>query len=146
MPAERIINKFGTMTGWNQITVNLLGRDVEGINQLAYDDTDSKENVKGAGKYPIGRTDGDYEATASITLYLEEVLALQRALPRGKRLSDIAPFDIPVVYENNDGVITTDIIRNAQFVNNKRDVSQGDGSIPVELELIVSHISWDVAV
>ena len=145
MGQTKIINKFGEMTGWNQVTVNLLGRDLEGITELSYDDTDEKENVPGAGKFAVGRTSGTYEATASITLYMEEVLALQRALPRGKRLQDIKPFDIPVVYENEEGVITTDVIRNAQFKKNSRSLSQGDGTVPVELELIISHIDWDVA-
>jgi len=140
-----IINKFGTMQGWNNITVNLLGRNVEGISAIAYDDTMTKENVKGAGGYPIGRSRGGYEATASITLYKEEVAAIQAMLPPGKRLQDIAPFDIVVVYENENGVIDTDIIRACEFTNNKRDVKTGDGTIAVELTLIISQVDWSIA-
>jgi hypothetical protein len=33
-------------------------------------------------------------------------------------------------------------LRNARFMNNSRKSGQGDTSIPVELELIVSHIEW----
>jgi len=45
-----IINKFGKMQGWNSVTVNVLGRDLEGITSIKYDDCTQKENVYGAGK------------------------------------------------------------------------------------------------
>ena len=45
-------------------------------------------------------------------------------------------------YLPDNGVIHTDKIRNCRFTENKRDVKEGDMSIPVELELIVSHIDW----
>lgn len=138
-----IVNKFGTVQGWSNITFNMLGRDVEGISKIAYDDNLTKENVYGAGNMPIGRSRGNYEAKASITLLKEENDALVNSLPPGKRLQDVAPFDIPVKYEI-DGVIKFHIIRNVEFTNNSVDVSQGDGSIAVDHELIVSHIDWNV--
>lgn len=139
-----IINKFGNMTGWNNVVVNLLSRDVEGITELAYDDTTKKENAYGAGKYPVGRGEGNYEAKASITLYKEEVDALQKALSPGQRLQDILPFDVNVEYERKNGSIQKDRIRNCEFTNNIVDVKNNDGTISVKLELIVSHIEWGV--
>ncbi|MBU2923055.1 hypothetical protein KO504_17025 [Winogradskyella psychrotolerans] len=139
-----IINKFGTMTGWNDITVNLLSRDVEGILKIAYDDTVQKENVPGAGMYPVGRSKGNYEANASITLYKEEADAIKAALATGSRLQDILPFDINVQYQKVDGSIVKDRIRNCEFTNDGVDVSNGDGTISTEFTLIVSHIEWNV--
>lgn len=139
-----IINKFGTMTGWNSITINLLGRDVEGINALAYDDNVSKENVYGNGGMPIGRARGNYEAKSSITLFKEEVDAIQASLRGGKRLQDIAPFDIIVEYTRENGSITKDIIRNAEFTNIGVDVKQADGTMSTQYTLIISHIDWNL--
>lgn len=143
--ADKIINKFGVMKGWNSITATFLARSVEGISALSYSDTEAKENVYGAGKFPIGRSEGNYETECSMSLYKEEVDGLKLALPKGKRLQDIAPFDIIVIYANNDGVIVKDIIHNAQFTNDGVDVSQGDGTITTEYTLIVSHITWNAA-
>lgn len=140
-----IINKFGRMAGWNSITVNLLGRDVEGITTLKYDDTVSIENVYGAGRYPIGYSEGNYEATASLTLYKEELNALVSSLPPNTRLQDIAEFDITVVYEMKDGTVKRDKLRNCKITNNGVDVAQSDGSIATELTLRCSHIDWGVA-
>ncbi|SHH75099.1 hypothetical protein [Flavobacterium johnsoniae] len=144
MATPTVVNKFGTMQGWNSITVNMLGRDVEGITQLKYTDTVTKENVKGGGLYPVGRSVTDYEAEASITLYKEEADALRASLPKGKRIQDIASFDITVDYAKPDGVITRDRIRNCEFTNDGVEVSQGDGTIATEYTLIVSHIEYNV--
>ena len=131
------------MNGWSSITTNMLGRDLEGISMLAYSDSETKENVYGAGKYPIGRSRGNYEPEASIGLYKEEVDALKLSLAPGKRLQDIAPFDIIVQYANNDGRIVKDILHNVEFTNDGIDISQGDGTIITEYELICSHITWN---
>ncbi|WP_051774848.1 hypothetical protein [Formosa agariphila] len=139
-----IINKFGQMSGWNNITLNLLSRDVEGITELSYTDETKKENAYGAGKYPVGRGEGNYEAQASITLYKEEINAIKAALPPGSRLQDILPFDVNVQYEGKDGSILKDRIRNAEFMTDGVEVKNNDGTISIKVDLIVSHIEWNV--
>lgn len=144
MANAQIINKFGTMQGWNSITANLLGRDLEGISELSYTDSVTKENVYGAGKYPIGRSSGNYEPECSITLFKEEADGLRASLPRGKRIQDIAPFDLIVEYVNQDGIVLKDIIYNCEFTNDGVEVAQSDGTISMQYELIVSHIEYGV--
>lgn len=144
MDNTRVINKFGTMLGWTSVTANLLGRDAEGITEISYTDEVVKENIKGAGQYPIGRSRGDYEAEASITLYKEEVDILRSSLPAGKRLQDIAPFDINVQYATPEGQILKDRIRNCEFTNDGVEVAQGDGTIATQYKLIISHIEYGV--
>lgn len=141
---EVVINKFGTMQGWTSITVHMMGRDVEGITKISYDDTTTKENVYGMGDKPVGRSRGNYEAKSTLGLFKEEVDAIRNALPAGKRIQDVAAFDIIVQYEL-DGQIRKDIIHNCEFTNNAVDVSQGDGTISADHELIVSHITWGAA-
>lgn len=143
MAGTTIINKFGKMQGWNNVTLNLLGRDVEGITELEYSDSTEKENIPGAGKFPIGRGEGNYEAKASITLHKEEYDALQAALP-GRRLAEILPFDAVVEYAMSDGKIQKDRLRNVEFTGRGVQVKQGDKSIVYKSELILSHIEWDV--
>jgi hypothetical protein len=142
MSQPRITNKFGTMIGWNNITVNLLGRDLEGITELEYDDDEEHDLARGRGKMPIGKTKGNYTAKASITLKREEVIALQKQLPKGTRLQDIPDFDIEVSYEYQGGIYT-DSIRNCSFKNNGVSVKQGDGSIDQKFDLVPTHINWN---
>jgi hypothetical protein len=106
-----LINKFGKVAGWNSITLRMLGRDVEGITELEYNDSVEKGSIRGAGMYPVGYGEGNYEAKASVTLLQEEIVALQQSLGPGKRLTDIAPFDIIVRYEYN-GFACKDVVLN----------------------------------
>ncbi len=143
MQVSSLVNKFGKMAGWNSVTANMLGRDIEGIVAISYDDSTEKENVYGAGKMPIGRAEGNYEAKASITLLKEEVNALQNSLPPGSGLAAIAPFPLIVEYEYN-GFKKKDVVHNCEFTGNGVDVKQNDKTIATKFDLIVSHIWWNV--
>lgn len=47
---------------------------------------------------------------ASITLFSEEIVAMQKSIPKGTRLQDIPPFPVAVEYEY-DGVLYNDVIQ-----------------------------------
>lgn len=143
MARPKIINKFGTLIGWNNITVPMMGRELEGIQEISYNDEEEHGVEHGGGKYPVGKTRGKYTAKASLTLLVEEVIALQKQLPKGTRLQDLPDIDIPVQYEYS-GEIYTDIIRNWSFTNNGREVKTGDGKIAVKFDGAISHIDWNV--
>ena len=135
----------GVAYDWQSITVSLLGRPVVGITSIEYDDALAKANNYGAGAYPVSRGRGKYEAKCKLTLQMEEVAAIQKALPAGQRLQDIASFPITVSYLPSDATRrTTDRINFCEFTSNSRKVKQGDMEIAIEFDLIVSHIEWNV--
>ncbi len=141
--ASTIINKFGKMAGWNSITVNMLGRDVEGINELEYDDNVEMDVVRGQGMYPIGYSEGNYEAKASISLYNEEWNGLQKSLPPGHGMHQIAPFPIVVEYEYDGFKIKDTFV--AKIKGRGIAVKQGDKTIAYKAELLVlGKILWNV--
>jgi hypothetical protein len=141
--ATRLINAFGKMAGWNSVTFNIFGRDVEGIAELSYDDNRDKEWVRGAGGQPIGMGEGNDEATIGLKLYMEEVIAIQDALPPGKRIQDIEFVDATVQYEYSNRIYK-DVIRNISFKKIGRAVKQGDKTVEQTVEAICSHIDWNV--
>lgn len=135
----------GTRHTWASIRMNILGRTVDGVVAIKYSDKTNKTNNYGAGNKPVSRGKGNYEAEASITLYAYEVVAIQRALGPNKNLADILPFDVPVTYlAEGDETPVTDVIRNVEFLDNIRDMKQGDTKIEVPLNLICSHIDWGI--
>lgn len=136
-----VTNSLGRLVGWNSITIRLFGRDVIGVKSISYDDQQEVDNEMGAGKYPVGETDGVYTAKAAIELLNEEYLGIQKSLPKGKRIQDIDATDILVSYTYQDEVVT-DILHNVRFKNNGVDVKQGDGSIVRKFDLKISHITW----
>jgi hypothetical protein len=133
----------GTAHSWSDITVNILGVPVAGIDAIKYSDDQEIEDNYGAGRLPVSRGYGEIKTKGSITLHMEEVVALQQTVP-SHRLQDIPPFDIPVSYLPSSGNVTTDLLRNCQFKGNGRDPKRGDKKIAVDIELAISHIEWGV--
>lgn len=132
----------GILYSWADIVVAIAGVPVTGITAIEYGDDQEVNNMYGAGRHPIGRAKGRITPSAKITLYQEEVEAIQRQAPQG-RIQDIAPFDITVTYIPDSGIVTVDKIRNCSFKSNKRTWTEGDTGKPVELELLPSHIEWN---
>jgi hypothetical protein len=138
-----LINAFGHMAGWNSVTMNILGRDAEGISELSYDDNVDKEVIKGAGMFGIGVGEGDYNAKFGLKLYQEEVIAIMDSLPPGVRMQQIVPFDVIVQYTYNTRIYK-DIIRNVEFTKVGKAVKKGDKTVEQTLECICTHIDWNV--
>ena len=139
----KLINAFGHMAGWNNVTLNILGRDVEGIAELGYDDTVEKELIYGAGKMPIGVGEGNYAAKITMKLYQEEVIAIMDALPPLIRLQDIIPVPIIVQYAYNTRIYK-DIIHNVEITKVGKAVKKGDKLVEQTIEMICTHIDWNV--
>jgi hypothetical protein len=133
----------GIRHAWGSVKVNILGRTVSGITAISYEEKQDKVNNYGAGIFPVSRGLGKYEASAKITLHSYEVDAIVKSVGIGKRLVDIAPFDIFVTFmpEGSDQLINH-VIRNCEFTSNKRELKTGDTVIETEFDLIVTHIEW----
>lgn len=134
----------GVLHSWASIQVAIQGVPLTGITSIEYEDKQEVVNKYGAGRYPVGRGLGRITPSAKITLYLDEVSALQAKSSSG-RLQDLGMFDILVGYLHpTSGLITYDKIRNCHFGDNSRKIKEGDTDIQVELELVPSHIEWGV--
>lgn len=132
----------GMLYSWADIVISISGVPVTGIVGIDYGEKQDVVNKYGGGRHPVGRAKGRITPSAKITLYQEELEAIQRQAPNG-RIQDIAPFDITVTYIPDSGIVTTDKIRNCQFSNNDRKWKEGDTGQTVELELVPSHIEWN---
>jgi hypothetical protein len=75
-------------------------------------------------------------------MLMEEVNNIVSVAPNG-RLYDIPEFDIIVTYTDVNLVPVVHVINNVRFKNNKVTTATGDTSIPVELDLVPSHITWN---
>jgi len=138
-----IVNKFGTLLGWKAVVFNLLGRDVEGITEISYEDAMEINSEYGAGDMPIGTGEGNYSAKGEISILIEEHIGLMKSMPPGTRVQSITIPAIPVIYGLNS-VATKDIINNARITGQGRQFKQGDGKIVIKLPFIASHIDWNV--
>jgi hypothetical protein len=138
-PIPPLIN--GKSYEWADIIVNVLSQPIIGITNIEYEEKQGMENIYGAGRFPVSRGYGKIEPTAKMTILMEELENIQSVAPLG-RIQDIPEFDIVVMYVDAALVTRKHVLKNVRFMNNKRASSSGDTSIPVELELIISHIQY----
>ena len=141
MATPTIVNKLGTMVGWGKVSVRILGRDLIGIRKIAYSDEQEMDNEYASGNMPVGQSEGNYKAEASMELTKEEVLGLQAALGPDIRMQDIVPFPVVVTYKYK-GKVYKDIIQNCRFTNTGTDVKQGDKTISTDFKLLTTHITY----
>ena len=66
----------------------------------------------------------------------------KRLVSSAGRIQDIPEFDIIVIYLDAALITRKHVLKNVRFMNNKRASSSGDTSIPVDLELILSHVQY----
>lgn len=131
--------------GWNDLTVQLLGRPVIGLRGVKYGQEQDKQNVYGKGKRPIARARGQVTYEGEIKVLLSELRALLQSEGNGRSLVGIRPFDVVVVYAAEaGGALTTDILKYCEFTKAEIDLNQGDAFVEITLPIIIGDIEWNV--
>lgn len=141
--ANNRANINGRTYSWNDIEVNLLGRTVQGIDTIKYNDNQEKVENPGQGRYAVSRGYGPYTATASFSISRKEIEGVINALEPGKSLIDISPFEITITFRNDDNLLVTHILTNCEFLGDGVDTTQGDTVIKTEYELRISQVIWN---
>lgn len=132
----------GRTYDWGMVKASIGGVTTENCAAINYQDDQEVEAVYAGGRYPVGYGKGRIEPSGSITLLMEDVVALQGGAPGG-RLQDIAPFDIVVSYLHpTTQKITTDVLQGCVIKTNQRNWTEGDTSQKVELPLMIGKIRW----
>ena len=121
---------------FEDIRVNILGRELEGIRGVEYGANKEHFNIHGRGNKPVsmGRGKKDSEP-GSLTILQSEFEAIQAALPRGKDPCDIDPFPMVIAYAPESGVVVTDIVPNCRIMRWKKGMTTEDGFMTIALEL-----------
>ena len=123
------------------ITLILLGVPILGTTAVSYGEEANIENIYATGRYPVNRGYGTVEPSASITVLMNEVMNIVSIAPNG-RLQDIPEFDIIVSFTDANLIPVVHKIRNCKFKKNMIEAATGDTSIPVELDLVISHVEF----
>ncbi len=132
----------GVQYNWGQVAIRALGNIFVGVEKISYEETQEVQNNFGAGNYPIGQGLGKIETKGTITLFQEELEAIQSAAPN-RRLQAIPNFDITVTFLPEPGQpVVNHTIRNCRFTNNKREMSSGDTKVTADISFIATGIDW----
>lgn len=121
---------------FEDIRVNILGRELEGIRGVEYGANKEHFNIHGRGNKPVSMGKGKKDAEpGTLTILQSEFEAIQSALPRGKDPTDIDPFPMVISYAPEGGVVVTDIVPNCRVNRYKKGMSTEDGFMTIVLEL-----------
>lgn len=135
----------GNEYAFEDLEIVMLGRPVIGFAGIEYKEEQTKTNIYGRGNKPVARTRGNKVYSGSITLLQSEVEALTAAAGKGKSLNDLPRFDITVAYApENGGLITTDVLRDCEFMDLTKALNQNDPNMTVTLPLIIGDIDYNV--
>ena len=133
----------GRYYSWSSIRFNFLGRSVTTVQGIKYKEADEFKDVKGVGTKKQGYTQDNTTTEGSITLLAETLEQLQRSLPSGARLMDIAPFDITISYRDDAGLLNTHVLKRVKLMENSREASAGSSDeLSIEIPLHIHDIDW----
>jgi len=133
----------GKYYSWSSIRFNFLGRSVATVLAIDYEEVDEFQDVKAVGSKKVGFVQDNTTTNGSITLLAETLEQLQRSLPAGKRIQDIAPFDVTISYRDDAGLLNSHVLKGVKLTKNSRKASSGSSeAMGVEIPLFISDIDW----
>jgi len=129
---------------WQDVTIQMMGKVVAGARAVKYTAKREQTNVYALGGKPIAIATGKTEFEGEIAMIQSELEALQRSLPAGKSILDIAAFDVVIVYEQPDGLLVTDILKNCRFTEVTKEMKVDDPFMEITLPIAIMDIQYNV--
>ncbi|RMF00809.1 MAG: hypothetical protein D6772_05815 [Bacteroidetes bacterium] len=133
--------------GWKDVSVVVLGRVIEGIEDVTVKRKVTKERQYGRGNATQNILSGNEEISGKLTIHQSELQAINTAVKAVNPLLDISKvsFEIVVVYEDELGAATTDIVRGVQVEEYEKSMAQGDTKMSIELPFMATAFDENVA-
>lgn len=129
----------GINYSWSNISVVLFGTPVVGIVSIEYKHKQKKENNYGAGSKPVSRGYGMDEYEGSIELYVDTWKAIIANSP-GRDVTRIPPMAIQVTFGGFGVLVTKDVLRAVEFLEDPFTAKSGDTKLTVKIPLIIGDI------
>lgn len=136
----------GKYRNYANIRINALGRSWSGaVKAISYKSANAIDPVKVVGtKKTAGYTQGDETHEGSVTLFTEFLDTLQKALPAGLSIMDVAPFPISVSYVDELGMQVSHTLKGCKFKENGRSGESGSNdALSQEIPLFIFDINWN---
>lgn len=132
----------GTNYSWANISFILFGVQVAGITKINYKRKQKKENNYGMGSKPVSRGYGNYEFEGSIEIYQDEWQRIVAASPNQDPFQ-IAPFDIPIVFDGSNLQPVQHTLRSVEFMEDGFEGDQGATKLMISIPLIIGDIEYN---
>lgn len=132
MATQPLIN--GNLYSFASIEIDVRGRKIKGIKDLSYDDGLDPGMARGTSPIPLGHTQGDYEANASMEMFRKDFDELATLLGDGFGETE---FPITVTYASRGMPTVTDRLPAVRIKKVDNSNSQGNDPTAVKIELAI---------
>lgn len=122
----------GIRYDFSSVECNVGGQPVTGVKSVSYKHGLKPGVVRGTSAQKNGRTRGQYDPEASLTLYKAEADELIARLGNG--YMEI-PFDVTVHFADVGQAVTTTLIRAARITDEEEEHEEGTDALVVKFTL-----------
>ena len=132
----------GNLYDWESVEIMGVSGVMAGATEISYNDERSIEARYGKGSVPRGFGRGNYKASGSVTLDLDEYEKLKLAC--GGSVYNNTPIPIVVKYANDDQLPVIDVLPKCMFTKNDTSAKQGEvtaGERKLDF-IILEPIKW----
>jgi len=127
--------------GWSDVEIVMLGKKITGARGVKFKSAQEKELIHASGNEPVGIGRGNKTYEGELILLQSELEALTNAAGTGNDIMDIPAFNIVVSYApKTGGVLSTYIIKFAEFTEVERAMNQGDKFAEITLPFVALGI------
>lgn len=120
---------------WNDISVAIGGRIIEGVEDVEYTVKQDKGVLRGRGSKGHAITRGNHDYEGKVTLWQSEVEAMIADAPD----KDILRLNFDIIWNfspDNGGATVTDVLASCEITEYKKGMKQGDKNMLIELPII----------
>lgn len=128
----------GKAYDWGDVDLKIPNLTVE-VQEISYDDELEKELAYGKGQTPRGYGEGNYKASAKMTLLRDDYDEIvEYCKNKGVPFYKLQIPKIVVSYANAGSKTISDVLNKVSFSKGSHKAAQGDKSLKVDIDLFVA--------
>lgn len=135
----------GKRYSYENVSIAFAGKVVAACDGINYKETTEHEEIKVLGKRsPHAIVDKGASYEGEVMLVMDEFESLQRSIPKGASVTQIAAFDITIVWQAADGSIMTDRLKQCRIKEVGKEFKAGELFSVISLPISIGLIEYNV--
>jgi len=141
-------NIAGRARDWRSISLEIAGDTIEltGVTSISYGEKQDTKLNYGIGVMPVSKGFGNISCTGEIVMSLYQMEAILDKVAFGenlKRPQNLAPFNLVVIWDSEDGIVKQDTLYQCTLDNYEKNTQQNNMDTEVTVNLNPVGIEWD---
>lgn len=130
---------------FSDVSVNILGRTLEGFRGVSYKVSVEKEHLHGRGKKPLSIQNGAETIEGELMLLQSELEAMRAAVKAANPLAKLTDVSFDIVVTYGDGATAvTDVIQGCQFTEYEKGLKAADKFMEISMPFLALDVKEGV--